>query len=399
MPHIKSISRNKSGQPGGLTTVLFVGFLGIFVVVGTAIGYFLSAVPLYSAYQARAWTPTDCEVISSRIVHGDETSRADIVYRYMVGDRQYTANRYNFLPGSNSDSTVPDVVARHPAGRRFECYVDPGDPSRAVINRTPTFWYYFGLLFFAMFAGIPGGIGVAVLTSGRRDRTAERALTGTQPRSAGDGRFAHAPGAGDIGPIVLKPAFSPLAKLLTITFICLFWNGIVGIFTYIEYRSFVQGDPVGWIVALFLLLFQIVGVGLLAAVPYQILALANPRPIIRLSRGSVPLGGSVSFAWELSGAAHRVTGLQMTLRGHEEARYRRGTDTQMDTHTFFSEKLVDATHAMSIPRGSGTIRIPGDSMHTFIADNNKVIWTLHVTGTIARWPDIDDSFDITVKPV
>ena len=88
--------------------------------------------------------------------------------------------------------------------------------------------------------------------------------------------------------------------------------------------------------------------GLLAAVPYQMLALANPRPIITLSRGSVPLGGSVSFAWELSGAAHRVTGLQMTLRGREEARYRRGTDTQTDTHVFFSETLVDATHAMSI---------------------------------------------------
>ena len=399
MRRIKSISRNKSGQAGGCGTVFVLGFLGIFVVVGTGLGYYLSAVPLYNAYQARAWTPTACEVISSRIVHGDETSRADIVYRYRVGDRQYTADRYNFLPSSKSDSTVPALVARHPAGARFECYVDPGDPSRAVINRSPTIWYCFGLLCFAMFAGIPGGIGVAVLTSGRRDRTAKRALTGTQPRGAGDGRFALAPGAEDAGPIVLKPASSPLAKLLTITFVCLFWNGIVGIFTYIEYQSFVQGDPVGWFLALFLLLFQIVGVGLLAAVPYQILALANPRPIIRLSRGSVPLGGSVSFAWELSGAAHRVTALQMTLRGREEARYRRGTDTQTDTHTFFSEQLVDATHAMAIPRGSGTIRIPGDSMHTFIADNNKVIWTLHVTGTIARWPDIDDSFDITVRPV
>ena len=38
-------------------------------------------------------------------------------------------------------------------------------------------------------------------------------------------------------------------------------------------------------------------------------------------------------------------------------------------------------------------------MHTFNADNNKVIWTLHVTGAIARWPDIDESFDITVRPV
>lgn len=396
MPRIKSISRT-SGQPRGCATGFLIAFLGLFVVIGCATGYFLSALPLYSAFRARSWTPTDCEVISSKVVHGDETSRADIVYRYTVGDRQYTANRYNFLPGSNSDSTVPDVVARHPPGRRFECYVDPGDPSSAVINRTPTMWYYFGLLFFVMFAGIPGAIGVAVLYAGRSERTAQRALTAIEPRAIGDARFTVA-GAGDSGPIVLKPTTSPLAKLLGIAFICLFWNGLVGLFTYFEYQSFVQGESFSWFLALFLLLFQIVGVALIGAVPYQILALANPRPIVTLSRASVPLGGSVSFAWELSGAAHRVTGLQMTLRGREEARYRRGTDTQTDTHVFYSAKLVDAAHAMSIPRGSGTIQVPRESMHSFTANNNKVIWTLHVSGGILRWPDIDETFDITVRP-
>jgi hypothetical protein len=368
------------------------------VLAGCAIGFFLSARPLYLAFQARGWTPRDCEVISSRIVRGDDTSRPDIVYRYFAGDRQYTADRYNFLPGMNSDSSVPDVVASHPPGRRFECYVDPDDPSRAVINRTPTLWYYFGLLFFAMFAGIPGAIGLAVLYGSRRDRSVERTLVRTETLGVRHDRFGDAPAAGHAAPMVLKPTASPLAKLLGIALVCLFWNGIVGLFTYFEYQSFVQGESFGWFLAVFLLLFQIIGLALLVAVPYQMLALANPRPIITLSRGSVPLGGSVSFAWELSGAADRVSHLQMTLRGREEARYRRGTDTQTDTHVFFSEKLVDASHAMAIARGSGTIRIPGDSMHTFTADSNKVIWTLQVTGAIARWPDIDESFDITVRP-
>jgi hypothetical protein len=398
MPRIKPISTTASGRPGGCATVLIVGFLGIFVVVGSGIGYFLSARPLYNAYQARAWTPTACEVISSDVVHNDETSRADIVYRYDIGGRQYTANRYNFLPGSNSDSTVPDVVASHPPGTRFECYVDPADPSNAVINRTPTMWYYFGLLFFVMFAGIPSVIGLAVLYGKRRDRRAERALAGTPLSDAGDGRFAYAPDSGGAGPLVLKPSSSPLGKLIMITFVCLFWNGIVGVFTYIEYQSFMEGNSIGWFLAAFLLLFQVIGIGLLASVPYQMLALANPRPIITLSSGSVPLGGSVSFAWELSGAAHRVAKLQMILRGREEARYRRGTDTKTDTHVFFSETLIDATDTVSIARGGGAIRIPSSTMHTFTADNNKVIWTLEVTGAIPRWPDIDESFDITVRP-
>jgi len=161
---------------------------------------------------------------------------------------------------------------------------------------------------------------------------------------------------------------------------------------------FMRGEGTGWALGAFLLIFQAIGVALLAAVPYQMLALANPRPIITVSRAAVPIGGSVSFAWELSGAAHRVSALKVTLKGCEEARYRRGTDTHTDTHVFHEETIVDASHAMSIARGSGTIRIPANSMHTFTADNNKIVWTLQVTGDIPRWPNIDETFDIVVRP-
>jgi hypothetical protein len=416
MPRIKSISSTTgSGRAGGCAIAAGAAFLGLFVVVGSTVGFFMTVRPLYHAYAARGWMPTACEVISSRIVRGDETARADIVYRYTIGGREYTANRYNFMPGTTSDSTVPSVVATHAPGTTFECYVDPADPSSAVINRTPTLWYFMGVPFFVMFAGIPGVMAAVMVRSRRRARAGQRALSGDMTGGAigsvgggvGDGvaaaavvadsRFAHAPHAADGGPFVLKPSASPLAKLVTITLVCLFWNGIVGIFTFIEFRMFMQGDAFGWGMAVFLLLFQVIGVALLAAVPYQLLAMANPRPIITLSRGSVPLGGSASFTWELSGAAQRVTGLRITLRGTESARYRRGTDTHTDTHVFFTETLVDATHAMNIARGSGTIRIPADSMHTFGADNNKVIWTLHVDGDIARWPNIDETFDITVR--
>lgn len=414
MPRIKSISSTTaSGRAGGCAIAFGTAFLGLFVVVGSVTGFFMSARPLYHAYVARGWTPTACEVVSSRIVHNDDTARADIVYRYTIGGRQYTADRYNFMPGTSSDSSVPDVVAKHAPGTKFECYVDPSDPSSAVINRTPTLWYFMGVLFFVMFAGIPGTIAVVMIRSRRRARTAAgQAAAGTgvgagAGAAAGaaaafaDSRFGHASpslAADAGGPIVLKPSTSPMGKLIAITLICLFWNGIVGVFTFLEYRMFVQGDAFGWGMALFLLLFQVIGLALLAAVPYQLLAMANPRPIITLSRGAVPLGGTASFTYELNGAAHRVKALKITLRGSEEARYRRGTDTKTDTHVFFSETLVDATHEMNIPRGTGMIRVPADSMHTFAADNNKVLWQLHVAGDIPRWPNIDDTFDILVRP-
>jgi hypothetical protein len=411
MPRIKSISSNASGRAGGCAIAATTAFLGLFVVVGCIVGFFMSARPLYHAFAARGWTPTECEVVSSRVVRSDDTARPDIVYRYTIGGREYIANRYNFLPGTNNDSNVSGVVTMHSPGKKFECYVDPADPSSAVINRTPTPWYFMGVPFFVMFAGIPAAIATVMFRSRRRAFTASQALSGgvgagtsASGNAGASSRFAphatsatNALSAADDGPIVLKPSASPLGKLIAITLICLFWNGIVGIFTFIEYRMFMQGDAFGWGMAIFLLLFQAVGVVLLAAVPYQALALANPRPIITLNRGTVPLGGSASFTYELSGAAHRVTQLRITLRGSEVARYRRGTDTKTDTHVFFDETIADAAHAMNIARGSGVIRIPVDTMHSFDSPNNKVVWTLHVAGDIPRWPNIDETFDITVR--
>jgi hypothetical protein len=100
----------------------------------------------------------------------------------------------------------------------------------------------------------------------------------------------------------------------------------------------------------------------------------------------------------LLGKASRVSRLTLTLKGREEARYRRGTDTHTDRHEFHSEVLAEATDPVNIERGSGTIRIPAATMHSFSANNNKIIWTITVKGEIGRWPDVDESFDVTVSP-
>ena len=87
------------------------------------------------------------------------------------------------------------------------------------------------------------------------------------------------------GPLELKPKTSPLGKLIAAIVICLFWNGIVGLFTYFEVNG----------------LRRRLGMELVhgrvsadlpdcrsrdssSYVPYQMLALANPRPTITLSR-------------------------------------------------------------------------------------------------------------------
>src|SRR5918995_7182895 len=145
---VESISKRASRVPtGGI--VFLVLFFGLFCAIGILVGTFLSFLPIYRALESQSWQQTRCEVVSNRLEINDDTARPDIQYRYYVDDTRYTSSRYNFIPGSTSDiSGHRQVVDRHPAGERFECYVDPADPSSAVINRDLTWGYFFGVIFF-----------------------------------------------------------------------------------------------------------------------------------------------------------------------------------------------------------------------------------------------------------
>lgn len=399
---VESISKKAAGRLNpGCANAVIVPFLGLFCITGIAVGTFLSFLPIYRAIQSRSWRAAACEVLSSRVVRGDDTFRPDIQYRYHVDDRAYIGDRYNFLPGSDNVSDYPSVVARYPPGHRFECYVNPADPTQAVISRELTFGYFFGLIFFVFFTVIPGGFVVVWLRVAghlREKRTpSDTPAAGGRAAAALGSRVLAAETSGS-GPLELKPKTSPLGKLIGAMVICLFWNGIVGVFTYFEVTGFMNGYGWSWFLALFLLIFQIIGLSLIVNVPYQMLALANPRPTITLSRESVPVGGSLTIEWQLSGAAHRVKSLRLTLEGREEAQYRRGTDTRTDTNVFHRATLREVGESEGVERGTTSIRIPDDTMHTFTADNNKIIWTITMKGHINRWPDLDESFDITVTP-
>ena len=48
--------------------------------------------------------------------------------------------------------------------------------------------------------------------------------------------------------------------------------------------------------------------------------------------------------------------------------------------------------------GEAEFEVPADSMHSFAASNNQIVWTLNVQGDIPWWPDVSLSFPITVTP-
>ena len=153
-----------------------------------------------------------------------------------------------------------------------------------------------------------------------------------------------------------------------------------------------------WFVALFLIPFVLVGIGLVGFVIYQALQLANPRPTVTVNKPIVTLGDELRVDWSMDGRVEKLTRFSITLEAREEATYTRGTDRTTETHVFTTITLANHVPPEITRAGSAKVRIPADTMHSFDATHNKVVWVLRVRGELPKWPNSDEEFPLTVAP-
>ncbi|MFT3869096.1 MAG: DUF3592 domain-containing protein [Nibricoccus sp.] len=381
----------------GKSRFVMAGFFSIFLLVGLGIGYSFFLRPVFQIAAARDWTAVPCQILSSRVrTHSDSdgsTYSVDIVYRYTHQNRTYTSNRYHFFTGSSSGyDGKAEAVRQYPAGVQRTCYVDPAQPSSAVLDRGFTSNLWFGLIPF-VFALVGGG-GIYAVLRGKLSGASSSAHR--QPSSRGHQSSASQSAFESFeisGPCTLAPTTSPKAKLIGLLVMAVFWNGIVSVFLLNQTWS-----GIGLFMGLFLLPFVAVGLGLIGGVVYQGMALFNPRPSLTVSRGVACPGETIEVSWEFAGRTDRLSRFQLSLEGREEATYRRGTDTPTDKETFSRIQLLDTTDPTAMQAGSAKVQIPAGAMHSFKAPNNKIIWALKLHGTIPRWPDVKEEFSYEIAP-
>ena len=196
----------------------------------------------------------------------------------------------------------------------------------------------------------------------------------------------------------LKPKWSRGGALAAFIFFALFWNGIVSVFVYQLAQEWIRGSGFQWFLALFLIPFVLVGVILIVAMVHRALAIFNPEFTLAVTSTRVALGEELAIEWGSSGRIDKLTRFTIELEGREEARYRRGTDTTTDTRVFAKRILVQQLPPEIVGSGRARVVIPADTMHSFEAANNKIVWLLRVKGEVPNWPDTDDEFPITVGP-
>ena len=199
------------------------------------------------------------------------------------------------------------------------------------------------------------------------------------------------------GPLVLRPGKGRMIKIVALLVFSLFWNGIISLFLVQIIKTFRSGHP-DWFLTLFMSPFIIAGIAFILLFFHSLLALTNPKTTLHLEALPLRLGEKCNLRWELSGNLSRLENFRIVLSGSEKATYRRGTTTHTDTEEFRRIVIHEAPGSAILQEGNVTLEIPGNTMHTFKASNNQIIWQLMVEAEIPRWPDISDSWEISILP-
>ena len=142
---VEALSRGSRARKRWIGPVLFATFA--LVGLGVFVGIFLPSAVRTVASQR--WKAVPCRIEFSRVgVHrGDKstTYSVDLLYSYEVGGRVYRSSRYrNFDFSSSGYGAKKDVVRSLPRGAERTCYVDPADPTNAVLDRSPPSAFFSG---------------------------------------------------------------------------------------------------------------------------------------------------------------------------------------------------------------------------------------------------------------
>ena len=101
------------------------------------------AIPLIEQLHTRSWPAVPATVLESNVLktegHGEYSITSylsDIHYRYVYDGIEYHSNCFNLTEGHTLfGSARKRFTDRFPIGRQIVCFVNPADPSVAVLSR------------------------------------------------------------------------------------------------------------------------------------------------------------------------------------------------------------------------------------------------------------------------
>jgi len=377
---------------------LLIG-LGLFIG-GCIATWFLSIKPVIKTLGARDWPAVPCKIISAELeTHTDSDGTSytfDIDYEYTYNGKTYKSDKYAFIPQAEGNrKSRLKIVNKYKQTQNPVCYVNPENPSEAVLKRG----FHKGLLF-AIFPPVLALIGLLVIGSQLAPPTPLPQTRKTEkdwlPNIKISARSYHRL---EKTPITLQGSrIVPL--LIGVLVLNIFWNLIVlevlfEVYQWIANGTFFENASPILIVPAISIFFAFTAV-------YLVLALFNPRPVIQISADRIPLGSSALVGWSFRGRTSSIKHLTLTLIAKEWIQYSSGSGKSHSTKTqenpFYQMQLIDTDNPDEIRAGQAGVVIPEDTMHSFEAKDNKIIWQIVIRGVVDFWPDVKNDFKIAVVP-
>jgi hypothetical protein len=315
----------------------------------------------------------------------------NILYAYEYEGRPHQANRYSFFTGSSSGyGRKAAVVSQYSTGRQVQCFVNPIEPTEAVLHRGFTAAAWVGLVPLAFALVGAGGLYGVFRRKERQPSTSLRQTMDAKDRWDGaieDSRSGRTP----------KSASGPWGKFLGSLLAALFWNGIVSVFVWQLIVSARRND-FEWGLALFLIPFVLIGLLLVAFVLHSLLALFNPRPRLLITPSDLAPGSSLDIQWQFSGRTGVLRRVKIRLKGREEATCRHGGKVTTEKREFAAFNVADTTARGEMASGHARFQLPAGLMHSWRAPHYRIVWVLQVQAVIRHWPDVDQEFTVNMQP-
>ncbi len=237
------------------------------------------------AVRAKSWAVLPAEVQLVRRVDEAHGVRPLVRYAYHVAGREYTSTRLGIAQingaegvGDWREHILRTMEAARDAHRPINVFVNPGNPTEAVVDRQLRAAYVVSMLPWLLFFGGLGGAMAFAIRSALR------------PAVSTHGRVVSASVQGPI------PAENEARGVLGLA--AFLWCGVVLPVAALHLPDMIAAGEWAWVAALSLLV--VVGAGLLAMVVVALLArLKYGQVLVRLDAGARagrPISGAISFS-------------------------------------------------------------------------------------------------------
>jgi hypothetical protein len=346
----------------------------------------------YDAYRMNSWVQIPAQVLEGGYhtdSGGDSTTyEAYARYRYTVGSETFVADRVSISGGSDNVGDYHQEIGSnlsraHAAGEAILVYVNPADPSQAIIDRGIR-WGLVG--FKSIFLFVFGGVGLGLIIFSWR---------APKEKDKSDPRYADSPWLLDDDWQTPTIKSSSKASMYAVWAFAAFWNLVSAPLPFVMYDEVVNKKNY---IALVGLLFTLVGIWLFVWAVRRTLEWQRfgPSPVtLDPFPGSIGghVGGTIDLALPYD-ANHEfeltLTNIKSYISGSGKNRSRKESAKWQDMIVAHAESTGSGTRLtfrFDVPEGLKESHAERDDTY--------YIWRLALNAELDG-TDVDRSYDIPV---